>query len=436
MRISILMMVVWTAPHAVAQQLDTAAALGALADAGRLCAGDGGALWGRSLCGPIALVDRQTRLVIANDTVPGRRWLPYGGGYVSTLPSDRFIANTSFTWNAREWTMVALPLPRDRYNRAVLVMHEVFHREQVALGLRQRDHANNHLDFREGRTWLRLELRALAAALRATDVRQRRRHVEDALLFRARRRSAYPGSDSLENSLEIQEGVPEYVGHRLAGGLVADGRERTAQHVESHERSQRTFVRSFAYATGPALGLLLDDVDPTWRSRLAAERNVAALLARAVGYRPPPDPRRLAQQRAAAYDLADVERDERSRDSTRAPMLAGYRERLVAGPTITLRQTLDSLSWGFDPGTLVALDMTTTVYPWGSFTAPWGSLNVTANGVAVANDFSFIRVAAPAAFPPSPDDRRIAGDGWTLQLNPGWSLRPDPDRAGSFIVER
>ncbi|MGZ3467888.1 MAG: DUF1272 domain-containing protein [Gemmatimonadaceae bacterium] len=47
---------------AKAQQLDTARALSALRDARAACESDAGALWGRSLCGPIALVDRQTRL--------------------------------------------------------------------------------------------------------------------------------------------------------------------------------------------------------------------------------------------------------------------------------------------------------------------------------------------------------------------------------------
>ena len=129
---------------AVAQQIDTARALSALRDAASACIADGSALWGRSLCGPIALVDRTTRLVIANDTVTNVRYLPYGEAFVTTLPAGRFIANTAFPWGGRQWTMVALPLPDDRYTRAVLVLHETFHREQPALGLTQSDALNNH----------------------------------------------------------------------------------------------------------------------------------------------------------------------------------------------------------------------------------------------------------------------------------------------------
>src|SRR6185503_653709 len=138
-----------------AQEMDTASALSALRDARSICDADHGELWKRSLCGPIALVDRQTRLVIANDTVAGKHFIRLGDAYVSTLPSNQYVANTSFPWGGRTWTMVALPLPKDRYARAALVMHESFHREQEALGLRQSDALNNQLDMRPGRTWLR-----------------------------------------------------------------------------------------------------------------------------------------------------------------------------------------------------------------------------------------------------------------------------------------
>ena len=101
-----------------AQQLDTARALAALREAKSACEMDAGTLWRRSLCGSIALVDRQTRIVIANDTVGGRHFVRLGDAYLTTLPDNQYVANTSFQWAGRTWTMVALPLPRDRFARA------------------------------------------------------------------------------------------------------------------------------------------------------------------------------------------------------------------------------------------------------------------------------------------------------------------------------
>ena len=418
-----------------AQQIDTARALSALRDAKTACDADHGVLWKRDLCGPIALVDRQTRLVIANDTVAGKHFLKLGDAYVTTLPEGQYVANTSFPWGGRTWTMVALPLPRDRYARADLVMHEVFHREQQALGLRQVDALNNQLDMRPGRTWLRLEYRALARALESLlDRTAARHHAESALLFRAQRRSIYPGSDSLEATLEIQEGLAEYTGQRLAMQLTGEGTPRVAKYVRDYE-STPTFVRAFAYGTGPALGVLLDDFSPNWRDSVRITRDLGLLLARAINFRPPANLAKVARARAQEYGWEEVDRTEASRDSSRAPTMREYRARLADGPTITLRQSRDSLSWSYDPTELVGFDLSSAVYPSGNFSAEWGKLTVDHGRVLVQNDFSRIRVGAPPTAIAA-GSREIRGEGWTLALNPGWTVRADPSRAASYIVVR
>lgn len=421
--------------QAGAQQIDTARALSALRDARTACETDAGALWRRSLCGPIALVDRQTRLVIANDTVDGKHFLRLGDAYVTTLPENQYVANTSFPWGGRTWTMVALPLPRDRYARADLVMHEVFHREQEALGLRQSDALNNQLDMRAGRTWLRLEYRALARALESlADRKTALHHAESALLFRAQRRSLFPGSDSLEATLEIQEGLPEYTGQRLAMQLTGEGPARVAKYVRDYETTP-TFVRAFAYGTGPALGVLLDEFAPAWRDAIRTNRDMGALLAQAIHFQRPRNLAAAARTRAQEYGWDEVDRTEATRDSARAPAMASYRARLADGPTITLRQSKDSLAWSYDPTELIGFDLYSTVYPSGNFSASWGKLTVERGGVLVQNDFSQIKIGAPAGAV-SAEQKEIKGDGWTLVLNPGWSLRADPSRPGSLIAAK
>jgi len=418
------------------QQLDTARALSALRDARAACEADAGALWSRSLCGPIALVDRQTRLVIANDTVVQRHFLRLGDAYVMTLPENQYVANTAFPWGGRTWTMVALPLPRDRFTRVGLVMHEVFHREQEALGLRQPDPLNNQLDMRPGRTWLRLEYRALARALESLpDQNAARHHAESALIFRAERRSLYPGSDSLEATLEIQEGLPEYTGQRLAMQLTGEGPARVVKYVRDYEASTPTFVRAFAYGTGPAIGILLDQFDPAWREEVRKNRDIGALLAQAIHFQRPRDLDKTAHARARDYGWDDVDRTEATRDSARAPTMQGYRARLGTGPVVTLLQSKDSLAWSYDPTELVGFNLQSTVYPSGNFSAPWGKLTVDQGGVLVQNDFSWIRIGLPSAAIAA-GAREIKGDGWTLALNPAWSLRPDPSLPGSFVVRK
>src|SRR3954468_16093091 len=419
---------------AAAQSLDTALALSALRDAKAACEADAGVLWGKSLCGPIALVDRQTRLVVANDSGGGRRFVKLGDAYVTTLPENQYVANTAFQWEGRTWTMVALPLPRDRYARLALLMHEVFHREQRALGLGQPDALNNHLDMRAGRTWLRLDYRALARALESLpDTSRARHHVESALLFRAYRRSLYPGSDSLESTLEIQEGLAEYTGQHLAMELTGEGPARVAKYVRDYEATP-TFVRAFAYGTGPAIGALLDRYAPDWRKSVVAERDIGALLAQAIHFQRPRDVAGAARLRANDYGWTEIDSAESVRESARAPAMREYKERLAVGPTLTLRQSKDSLAWSYDPTELIGFDLRSTIYPSGNFSAPWGRLTVEKGGVLVRNDFSSITIGAPRD--PISSGGAIKGDGWTLELSPGWSLKPDPGKAGSLIVQR
>jgi hypothetical protein len=100
-----------------------------------------------------------------------------------------------------------------------------------------------------------------------------------------------------------------------------------------------------------------------------------------------------------------------------------------------LRQSKDSLAWSYDPTELIGFDLYSTIYPSGNFTAPWGKLTVDHGGVLVQNDFSRIRIGAPAT-PVTAATKEIKGDGWTLVLSPGWSLRADSSRPGSFVAEK
>ena len=79
--------------------------------------------------------------------------------------------------------MIMLPLPKDRFARLNLMTHELFHRAQKDLGFYAFSPDNPHLDKKQGRIFMRLELEALKKAL-FTDGKKRKDHIADALLFR------------------------------------------------------------------------------------------------------------------------------------------------------------------------------------------------------------------------------------------------------------
>ena len=127
----------------------------------------GDRLWGVSLCGRLLLVDPQTRQVVTAVADPDGKLVEKNGLYEGKLPADMLIANTSIRWGGEEWAMVQVPLPTEEFQRIRLLAHESFHRVQPGLGLRVSGAVSGHLDSESGRLWLRLELRALAQALRS-----------------------------------------------------------------------------------------------------------------------------------------------------------------------------------------------------------------------------------------------------------------------------
>src|SRR5713226_2210476 len=139
------------------------------------------------------------------------------------------------------------------------------------------------LDTRDGRLWLQLEWRALAAALTSRG-KQRRRAIADALLFRAYRRAIFPQAASEECEMELHEGLAEYTGVKLSGST------NLAQYVVDKNlkeaTSNQTFVRSFAYATGPAYGILLDGTGTNWRKGLKKDDDLGLLLQERLAIRP------------------------------------------------------------------------------------------------------------------------------------------------------
>ena len=374
---------------------------------------DGGRLWGRPLYGPILFVDPQTRYAVANQGDAGGILKPAGAGvFDGTLPKDVVIANTATDWSGTHWTMVMWgAVSPVSVARRRLVLHECFHRIQNDLGLPATNANNPHLDTLEGRYWYLLELRALSAALK--DEKERPRAIADALAFRAKRRSLFADAAANERALEANEGVAEYTGFALRGTGAEETRLAIARRLDATDRGE-SFVRSFAYSTGPAYGLLLDAANPAWRSDFRKDSDLAQLLGAAAKVTPSADP----AARAAAYDGATLRAEEEKRAKEQAEKIARYRARLVDGPVIEI--PLDVAQYGFDPYTVVALGDDGTVYPSLEASGAWGTITTESGARADLKRNALIFGAA---------------DRPRLKLNAGWDLVPDT-RDGDVVVKQ
>jgi hypothetical protein len=413
------------------QAVDTTLTLGTLARFDATCDEHGRAIWGESLCGPIVLVHAPTRAAIANASDPEGRFGRRQQAWFGSLPAGLLTANTAVSWAGTRWAMVLLPLPADEFDRLALLAHEAFHRVQPALGLSGRDAQNPHLDEQQGRLWLRMELRALHAALRQDDA-VGPGALHDALHFRAHRHRIFPGADSLEALLEREEGLAEYTGVVFAMSVLGvDSLTPVLRSVERADRS-RSYVRTLGYATGPALGLLLDRHAPGWRP-FAGERSLAHMLAEAVDFDGADTLATSVVSRAASYGYAQVAAEESERARAAAAQQADIRARLVEGPVLLLTQ--NDLQASFNPGELVPVPSHGTYYPTGTFQAAWGRLVVSAGGALMSPDWQTLRVPAPAAGA-LPGGSRIEGDGWSLELERGWTAVPAAGGGWLLVAEK
>ncbi len=378
-------------------QIDVKLAQSYFKEADVLCTREGGKLWGVSLCGPMLFADPNTQDFVANRPVN-----------VKKLPNSINISNTAFDWEGVHWTMVRWPLPTDETVRGRLMIHELYHRIQADIGLPAQEGSNEHLDTRDGRVYLQLEMRALARAIEATD-KDREQAIADALAFRKERHRLFPKAAAAERALEDNEGLAEYT----ATVALPGGAAYAVAQLEKAPQSA-SFVRSFAYSTGPAYGVLLDDYDKAWRKSMKPDSDMSEVLASAAHLQPSAD----LQAAAASYDGAALMAAEDRRETERLARIAEIRKRFIEGPVLIFPNA--DMRVGFDPNTLVPVPDAGTYYPSVRVSADWGVLEAT-TGAMIAPDWSKLTV---------PSEER-----WKLKLNAGWKMT-DGQRLGDLVVVR
>jgi hypothetical protein len=397
----------------VAAQVDQRRAQEYFKDVQAVCEREGTRLWGISLCGPMVIHDSRTQTIATSQPAPE-------GPRPRLLGLNAPVQWGGATWAAYMWdTLVNAPPLHARE----ILLHELFHGiVQKKLGLAASEQLNEHLDAMDGRYWLRLECRALARALQASGA-QRHTAVRDALAFRQARRMVYQGSDEKERALEINEGVASYTGVAAAAESAAGASMRAIELLAGCE-GDHSFVRTFAYWTGPAYGLLLDGLAPGWRQRIRGTDDVGAMLAGALAPQPGAD----AAASASRYGGAEIRAAEEQRERLRQERLAELRRQFVDGPVLVIR---GGGGGAFNSMGAVAIPGVGTVF-FGPYTHNTDSGTLQADkGVLVETSGSVRRVPAPARR----DDTTLVGDGWTFTVKPGFVIR-EGARKGDYEVVR
>jgi hypothetical protein len=196
--------------------------------------------------------------------------------------------------------------------------------------------------------------------------------------------------------------------------------------IDSVEKDP-SYVRSFAYATGPAYAELLDAASPGWRQQVHPGFDFANTTAAAyhISARQP-DPA-MASAGLAHYDGVRLVAEEDRRDAKVQADNARYTAALVKGPTLTI--PLGKFSISFDPRRVHELQYRGSVYEDLEVQGDWGAVKVT-SGMALI-PASFDKVILPLKGKPA--GAHLKGPGWTLQLKSGYELQP-AQKDGSWLL--
>jgi hypothetical protein len=382
-------------------------------EAKALCERDSGRLWGVSICAPMIIADLRTQTSATSQSPPN-----------TPRPKVVGLVNAPFDWAGVTWIAYTWDdlTTAPAWRRREIMLHEMFHGVQKQLGLGVGLLENEHLDALEGRYWLQLEWRALARSLRTSGA-QRTSAIRDALAFRQRRRSIYPPAAENERGLEINEGTASYTGTVLAASSRADAIANALVTLTPSEK-EASFVRTFAYASGPAYGLLLDEASPGWQRALHASDDLGTLLMNALAIRPSSD----AERAAGGYGGAELLAAEQRREHFRQGRINELRQQFVDGPVLVLPGGGHTASDSRDATVIPGIG--TVYFHTYSASGPWGRL-VAEKGVLLASDGQSRRVPVPVRR----DDGTLSGDGWIFTAAPGWTIREGSRRGDLEVVK-
>ena len=384
-------------------------------------------LWNLDLYGPILLINPESRQIYANFPDSAGVLKQDGSIFTGELPTEINIANTAIDWNGRKWAMIRLPVPGNRQERLELVSHELFHRSQPTLGFEMRSPDNDHLDQKDGRVYLRLELAALWQAYTSKTMVDARTHLTHALIFRKYRYTLFPGAAINENLLELNEGIASYTGIVMSDMDEPELATYFEQKLTDFQHYP-TFVRSFAYITTPLYGYILDRTNPRWNLQINKNTNLTDFFTAAFNLSVPDDARLAVSLIPDQYESGKIIAEETERENETKHKLAEYKARFITAPHLEIR--FEKMGISFDPRNIIPLEGEGSVYPNLRISDNWGILTVT-NGALVGKNWDKVTVSEPTRI----SNDKVTGDGWILDLNQGYAVEK-VNTGGNYLLKK
>ena len=170
-----------------------------------LCSIDNSQMWGINLDLPCMIIDKNTRMILANNPDKDSLLVREGNFYSGHYPENKALGSSFTEYGGTVFANVSYPFLFPESYLKVQLIHEIFHIVQDSLKLNppQLFFRNAHMDDMNARIYMRLEWAALEKALLTNDMEDKKEHITYALKFRLKRRSMFENVSKEENYFEF-----------------------------------------------------------------------------------------------------------------------------------------------------------------------------------------------------------------------------------------
>jgi hypothetical protein len=345
--------------------------------------------------------------------------------YITQLDNNIPIANTAIKWNDKMWAMVRIPLPENPFNYEKLILHEMFHVLQPELGFGSiPEMLCTHLEQKDARILLRLELNALEQAL-ATGISYNSKdtvlhHLTSALTFRNSRYALYPEAKEKENYLELNEGIAEYTALMMVENY---SKNKLGEHEIIFYFNNRisdfleyeTYIRSFAYETIPLYGYIIQKYyQHNWHQTIDINTNLTDYFTKIADVRCYENWEDLVPYYDIGYETVVIT------ENKRTDQMAGIEKAVIEKfqGLNHVKIPLIQFNITYDPLSMMSIESVGELHVTATIIDVWGKLEVS-KGMILARGESKAFLSPIVGI----DGNTITGDGWTLTLNDGWEIK-------------
>jgi hypothetical protein len=381
----------------------------------QFCNKDNGSLWGKNLYGPIMLVDRNSRKIVANQPDLEGLLKEKDGIFSGTYPREMMISNNAVRYGGTLFAMTPLPTEEEDdliINRA---LHALFHCYQESTGWTSSGYNTSNMDEKYARLWIKLEWKALRKALNSEGPEQHLA-LRDALVFKGSNREQYPGYVSDEIKFENYEGLAAFTYILLTAESPEQNKEQLFEYLD-RIYSRTVFSRSYGAVTGALYANLLYIRGYDFKGIKSENVDLAEEVRKLFGVQLPEVCRDVAGSIALNYEIGIIQNEEAEREADIKERIHRQISTFTEKPVVYLE--LVSPYFDFEDSDIHPMDTLGTLYNALRVSDNWGKLTVENGGCLVSNNLKYIRITARGY---REDKNRIDGEGWHLVLNNGWAL--------------